>query len=61
LVANRLRRQTQTEQLRQLNRYRDLAHLLEQVRRQHAAALNEYRSLLRELRVELRVLLEDGE
>jgi HNH endonuclease len=61
LVAHRLRRQAQTEELRLLARYRELVTLLEQLHRQQTALLEEHHALLEEQRKVLRVLLKISE
>ncbi len=61
LAANRLRRQSQAEELRLLARYREVVTVLEQMQRQHAALLEEHRALLEEQRALLRALLKHGE
>ena len=58
LAANRLRRQSQAEELRLLARYREIVTVLEQLQRQHAALLEEHRALLEEERALLRALLK---
>lgn len=57
LVAWRARRRQQAEQIRLLERYRDLARLLAQLHREKAALLEEQQTLLAEQRALLRLLL----
>jgi len=57
LVAHRLRKRQQEEQLRLLNRYRELVQLLEQLNSQLAVLTNEQHQLLDEQRELLRLLL----
>jgi hypothetical protein len=61
LVAYRLRRQTQDEELQLLTRYREVVGLLEQLQRQYAALLAEHRVLLDEQRTLLTLLLRGEE
>lgn len=61
LAAHRLRRQSRAEELRILERYREVVLLLEQLHRQQAALLEEHRALLEEQRAVLRELLKRGE
>jgi hypothetical protein len=58
LVDFRRRKQSQTEELRLLGRYRDLVGLLEQLQQQRAALLQEHRDLLKEQRALLQLLLQ---
>jgi hypothetical protein len=57
LVAYRLQKQSQAEELRLLTRYRDLLDLLERLSQQQAALLEEHRQLLREQRELLQSLV----
>ena len=57
LVAWRLRKRAQAEEIRLLERYRDLVQLLAQLHRQKAAMLEEQQQLLAEQRSLLRLLL----
>lgn len=57
LVAYRLRKRQQAEELRLLTRYRDLVQLLEQLNMQLSAEMMEQRQLLEEQRELLRLLL----
>ena len=59
LIAHRLRRRQEREQIRLLTRYRDLTGLLERLLDQQADLMQEYQSLLQEQR-ELLQLLIDG-
>jgi hypothetical protein len=61
LAAHRLRRQSSAEELRLLERYREVVTLLEQLHRQQAALMEEHRALLEEQRAVLRVLLKNAE
>jgi HNH endonuclease len=60
LAAHRLRRQSQTEEIRLLARYREIVSVLEQLHRQQAALLEEHRALLEVQRTLLRTLLKGG-
>jgi HNH endonuclease len=60
LAANRLLSQSRAEELRLLERYQEVAPLLEQLHRQQAALLQEHRALLEEQRAVLRLLLRTG-
>jgi len=57
LVAHRLRKRQQTEEIRLLTRYRGLIQLLEQLNIQLSALMEEQRQLLEEQRELLRLLL----
>jgi hypothetical protein len=57
LVAHRLRRRSEAEELRLLNQYRDLLNSLERMHRQLDALLQEHAALMREQRSLLRLLL----
>jgi hypothetical protein len=61
LVAHRVRRQMQADEVRLLTRYREVVALLEQMHRQQAALLEEHRALLEEQRALLRGLLQARE
>lgn len=61
LVAYRLRKQQQAEEVRLLTRYRNLVQLLEQMNRQLSAEMEEQRQLLKEQRELLRLLLSRRE
>jgi hypothetical protein len=61
LSAHRLRRLSQSEELRLLARYREVVAVLEQLHRQQTALLEEHRALLEEQRAVLRALLSSGE
>lgn len=57
LIAHRLRKQSQTEEVRLLSGLRELAEALERLRRQEAVLSKEQQRLLAEQRVLLRRLL----
>jgi hypothetical protein len=57
LIASRLRRQYQAEEVRLLTRYRDTVAMLGQLHQQQVALLEEQRSLLEEQRALVAVLL----
>ena len=58
LVAYRLRKQQQAEEMRLLNRYRELVELLEQLNRQMSELIKEQQDLLKEQRELLRLILD---
>jgi len=60
LVAHRLRKRQQAEEIRLLTRYRGLVQLLEQLNAQLAVVMEEQRQLLEEQREVLRLLLGSG-
>jgi len=57
LVANRLQRQPQAEQVRLLTRYQELVALLEQMHQQQRALVEEHRAFLEEQRILLGLFL----
>jgi hypothetical protein len=57
LVVHRRRKQTQAEELRLLEQYREALAALEHLQRQHALLLEEHRALLEEQRALLKFLL----
>jgi len=57
LVAWRVRRRQQAEEIRLLENYRDLVQLLAQLHREKASLLDEQQGLLTEQRALLRLLL----
>ena len=61
LVACRLRKRQQSEEIRLMTRYRELVRLLEQLNTQLSALMEEQRQLLEEQRELLRLLLSRGE
>jgi hypothetical protein len=61
LVAYRLRRQMQDEELQLLTRYREVIALVEQLQRQYASLLEEHQALLDEQRALLNLLLRGEE
>jgi hypothetical protein len=61
LVAYRLRKRRQSEEIRLLTRYRDLVQLLEQLNSELSALMEEQRQLLEEQRELLRLLLSRRE
>lgn len=60
LVAHRLRKRQQVEEIRLLTRYRGLVQLLEQLNAELAIVMDEQRQLLEEQREMLRLLLGRG-
>jgi hypothetical protein len=61
LVANRLRRTAQAEELRLLERQREVLAALNELQRHHAALLEEHRTLLDDQRALLQLLLASEE
>jgi len=59
LVAYRMRKRQQAEEIRLLTRYRELVQLLEQLNTQLSALMEEQRQLLEEQRELLRLLLSE--
>lgn len=58
LIAHRLRRRQEREQIRLLTRYRDLTQLLERLLAQQADLMQEYQGLLQEQRELLQLLID---
>jgi hypothetical protein len=61
LVAYRRQQQTRTEETRLLTQCKNLLALLEQLRQQQAALLEEHRSLLEEQKALLKLMLRNKE
>lgn len=61
LIAYRLRKRNQAEELRLLTRYRNIVTALEQLHQQQVALLKEQQTLLEEQRSLLKLLLKKGE
>ena len=61
LVAHRLRRRNQAAEMKSLAQYRKLLALLKNLKGEQAALLDEYRELLGDKRMLLRMLLQEDE